>query len=1049
MPRVAGTMKDISEFSAKEKHRRAKIPQGFKAPTRSNKVSAFTAYVLAVSAELNGIEKVSAAKEEAQAAKAVAAAREAAVEARLEKDGRTVIKCMVAEGEEPSTFWAGVQTQDNDKGDKRCLCSTCSRAQRDELIAQADVAPQDEPVPSSSALPSDPHASKMKAFSTVAPDPDEVRAFAARRSRRRTASATSGGGDAINLDEYGVVDSGANRHLMGRHVRLMNPRFKALWMKSANGESNYMDLAGDFEINCEDEHGNKLDPLVLRDASQMKGSPFNLLSMSLLCERGLQFHFEQGNSHFIYQGTRYPLIEKNGLYLIKLNEVLKPEEVDLMATVGGAGEREVMDVDDVKMLVAATYQLWHDRFGHANTKRIKFLYNNGSVEGLDVNGRFQHKKDCACETCRMVNNAKRHVPRHRQHADQVCRPGQLVYSDLVGPFPRSIEGYRYAISFTDVFSRYSCCYMLKSKSDASGALRAAAAYFERHNVKIDELRSDQGGEFSGHHEQDQSVGSAGKIDGKKKKSLVRRKDGTTVKGQTPNEDGMAYGEDFRRVCNELKITHVLCPAHRPEIHGLAERWNRTVTKMANSMLYASRLSYLLWPEAICHANMLRNRLPVRGLGPMTPYEIFIGKRPRVDDLRVWGCDAYRLEPTYPKVPGQSARRRLIYVGETADRIGFRCFDPETFTFTTEFELTFDEQSGRKRLNALREHDLRRELQRRGKLEELPLIQNDYGPETNELKQMASDINRQLYAPLRTTEETVQNGGGTHGNVSGTASSRHRQSDTPSGSSGLPTQLATEEEQNGGSDSTRTSGDLAKQDNHSRRRLMGAFDEEHNEGSQPSSTSTPLPQPSQSDDAPGSAAQQTDSFRRGRHPRAPASLGRPLHLHLTDQDEGDITLNDLEADRYGPLTEEQLKRERKLSTFDPSRPRRPVRVLPIGKAEEDTEAFQRFRSVALENDYPIKFIEENPKFKGSASYKRYDRYCQARTLNEVIELSMHGKTAKERREQRGRAMKDIVNDALRGYILFPEHEHASLTHYVNAAEVARECGTLNFMALYSE
>ena len=231
--------------------------------------------------------------------------------------------------------------------------------------------------------------------------------------------------------------------------------------------------------------------------------------------------------------------------------------------------------------------------------------------------------------------------------------------------------------------------------------------------------------------------------------------------------------------------------------------------------------------------------------------------------------------------------------------------------------------------------------------------------------------------------------------------------------------------------------------------MGAFDEEHNEGSQPSSTSTPVPQPSQSDDAPGSAAQQTDSFRRGRHPRAPASLGRPLHLHLTDQDEGDITLNDLEADRYGPLTEEQLKRERKLSTFDPSRPRRPVRVLPIGKAEEDTEAFQRFRSVALENDYPIKFIEENPKFKGSASYRRYDRYCQARTLNEVIELSMHGKTAKERREQRGRAMKDIVNDALRGYILFPEHEHASLTHYVNAAEVARECGTLNFMALYSE
>ena len=90
------------------------------------------------------------------------------------------------------------------------------------------------------------------------------------------------------------------------------------------------------------------------------------------------------------------------------------------------------------------------------------------------------------------------------------------------------------------------------------------------------------------------------------------------------------------------------PAYRPELHGIAERWNRTVTKMANSMLYASRLSYILWPSAMAHANTLKNRLPVQGLGALTPYEIFYGKRPRVDTLRVFGCDAYRLLPTYPR-----------------------------------------------------------------------------------------------------------------------------------------------------------------------------------------------------------------------------------------------------------------------------------------------------------------------------------------------------------------------------------------------------------------
>ena len=112
------------------------------------------------------------------------------------------------------------------------------------------------------------------------------------------------------------------------------------------------------------------------------------------------------------------------------------------------------------------------------------MYDSGSVEGLGVNGCFKQQKGCECKTFRVLNNAKRHVPRDHRHADEVRRPGQLVYSDLAGPFPRSIEGYRYAISLTDIFSRYFCCYMLKSKSDASGALRAAVAYFDRQNIKI-------------------------------------------------------------------------------------------------------------------------------------------------------------------------------------------------------------------------------------------------------------------------------------------------------------------------------------------------------------------------------------------------------------------------------------------------------------------------------------------------------------------------------------------------------------------------------------
>ena len=74
-------------------------------------------------------------------------------------------------------------------------------------------------------------------------------------------------------------------------------------------------------------------------------------------------------------------------------------------------------------------------------------------------------------------------------------------------------------------------------------------------------------------EQNQSAGSVDKIGGKPKKTLLHRKEGAKAKGEVYT-DGLAFREVFSwGVCKELNITHVLCPAHRPEIHGPAERWN--------------------------------------------------------------------------------------------------------------------------------------------------------------------------------------------------------------------------------------------------------------------------------------------------------------------------------------------------------------------------------------------------------------------------------------------------------------------------------------------
>jgi len=101
-------------------------------------------------------------------------------------------------------------------------------------------------------------------------------------------------------------------------------------------------------------------------------------------------------------------------------------------------------------------------------------------------------------------------------------------------------------------------------------LKALIAFYARHGILIKEIRSDQGGEFGGSNESQSDAG---------------------VGGSLRDEDSYTYF--FQRLCHEHKIRHHIMPAYRPELHGLAERWNLTVMKLANAMLFSARLSHFV------------------------------------------------------------------------------------------------------------------------------------------------------------------------------------------------------------------------------------------------------------------------------------------------------------------------------------------------------------------------------------------------------------------------------------------------------------------------
>jgi len=896
-----------------------------------------------------------------------------------------------------------------------------------------------------------------------------------------------GGGDVVHLARAGlhhahaasssrtdpyaehvaIMDSGCNRHFFRNSHRIINRRKANFRVATASGQITDIHTKGDILLQVHDEHGNELEPLILSDASVSHGSPLNLISVSMLCEAGSKVVFEKGNSYFTFKGRNYPLIEQDGLYILKLDEVLSPEVlIDIRRMASEQGHIPEPDADGFAL--AADWSLWHERFGHTSRKRLKFLFDNGALEGLHVKGSHAHNASCKCSTCLMNHNAKLHIGDVRQFDDAIFRKGQLVLCDVCGPFPKSVDGYTYVLSFVDQYSKFSACYFLRKKSDSEAALEAYVRFCEREGVIIKEIRSDCGGEFGG-------AGNSASDSG---------------------EGGLLRPEEleffFKRVCSKHKIIHVPTPPRRPELHGVIERHHLTTTKMANAMLFSARLSFILWPAAFSHANMLKNRLSVRGLGPYTPYELWYGRRPRVDRLRTFGCDCYKLLSRYPKIPGQMARKRLIYVGETGDRMGWRVFCPTTYTFSTEFELIFDENSAQSRINHLKLYDARRDLAKKGKLLDLPLQSDDFAPteaniSTNDAVRRVFSSSQPSPAPMPlesrgrvVNEDEVQSrdGGLSQQTPAGSGPVISGESSEPDVSHSLLPETSTRTVANPrGSIITKHS-----EPNRIRPHSVSFQPVESSNSPIPSHDSVPsmgngaesaeqrerectrehtAPTPTDGEDEVAAERSGTPTRRSLRQGHATAHGGSNYgtignispqdgHADLdeyVDVDEVDL-IDDGDAMVYGPLTQHNLDAERKRCKFDPRHPLRPLRILPVGRAEPDSPDLRQFRQHAMKHNIPIKFSSNNPKLKGSASWKRYERYKLASNFTEFLELSTTARSASAKAEQRAIAMKDFSNDALRGYITFPSHEHNSSAHFVDAAELARLHGTTNIHALYS-
>ncbi|KAL0455150.1 UNVERIFIED_CONTAM: hypothetical protein Slati_0854200 [Sesamum latifolium] len=114
------------------------------------------------------------------------------------------------------------------------------------------------------------------------------------------------------------------------------------------------------------------------------------------------------------------------------------------------------------------------------------------------------------------------------------------------------------------------------------------------------------------------------------------------------------------------------PPGTPQLNGVAERRNRTLLDMVQSIISFTELPLSFWGYALETTAKLLNIAPSKSL-PQTPYEIWHSKPMSYKYLRVWGIPAYVKRLVGDKLDSRSSLCRFIgYPKETA---GYYFYDP--------------------------------------------------------------------------------------------------------------------------------------------------------------------------------------------------------------------------------------------------------------------------------------------------------------------------------------------------------------------------------------
>ena len=92
--------------------------------------------------------------------------------------------------------------------------------------------------------------------------------------------------------------------------------------------------------------------------------------------------------------------------------------------------------------------------------------------------------------------------------------------------------------------------------------------------------------------------------------------------------------------------------------------------MMNAMLISSGLPQNMWGEALLSANYILNKIPHKKT-LQTPYELWKGRKPSYNFLKVWGCLAKLAVPNPKRIKIGPKTIDCVFIGYANNSSAYR------------------------------------------------------------------------------------------------------------------------------------------------------------------------------------------------------------------------------------------------------------------------------------------------------------------------------------------------------------------------------------------